>query len=210
LFQIREDTHFYATMVQPGIRHIAFELGKRLVDVNALDTVEEVFHLELDELRDFGEKWPPAGQTGERIRSLVARRKAKRNSLANKPMIDPRFLAVEPHAGEGILLSGTSGSPGIARGPVRVVHDVSEFGRLRPGDVLVAPVTNPAWTPLFHRAVAVVVDTGGSASHAAIVAREYGIPAVMGTMNGTKELMDGQWIEVNGSRGLVLKAEAQE
>jgi pyruvate,water dikinase len=73
--------------------------------------------------------------------------------------------------------------------------------------VLVAPVTNPAWTPLFQRAVAVVVDTGGAASHAAIVAREYGIPAVMGTINGTKELQDGQWVQVDGSRGLVLKAE---
>jgi pyruvate,water dikinase len=73
--------------------------------------------------------------------------------------------------------------------------------------VLVAPVTNPAWTPLFQRAVAVVVDTGGSASHAAIVAREYGIPAVMGTMNGTTELKDGQWVEVDGSHGLVMKAE---
>jgi pyruvate,water dikinase len=87
------------------------------------------------------------------------------------------------------------------------VHDVSEFGKLRAGDVLVAPVTNPAWTPLFQRAIAVVVDTGGAASHAAIVAREYGIPAVMGTMNGTKELEDGQWIQVDGSRGLVLKTE---
>jgi pyruvate,water dikinase len=73
--------------------------------------------------------------------------------------------------------------------------------------VLVAPVTNPAWTPLFQRAAAVVVDTGGTASHAAIVAREYGIPAVMGTMNGTKLLKDDQWIHVDGSRGLVLKTE---
>jgi phosphoenolpyruvate synthase/pyruvate phosphate dikinase len=87
------------------------------------------------------------------------------------------------------------------------VHNISEFGKLRTGDVLVAPVTNPAWTPLFQRAVAVVVDTGGTASHAAIVAREYGIPAVMGTMNGTRDLKDGQWIRVDGSRGLVLKAE---
>jgi pyruvate,water dikinase len=73
--------------------------------------------------------------------------------------------------------------------------------------VLVAPVTNPAWTPLFQRAVAVVVDTGGTASHAAIVAREYGIPAVMGTVNGTQKLNDGQWIQVDGTRALVLEAE---
>jgi len=142
------------------------------------------------------------------IRALVARRKAKRESLANKPMIDPRLLTItsQAEAEMDVLLKGTSGSPGLAQGPARIVHDVSEFGKLRAGDVLVAPVTNPAWTPLFQRAAAVVVDTGGAASHAAIVAREYGVPAVMGTMNGTKELEDGQWIQVDGSRGLVLKA----
>lgn len=210
LFQIREDTHFYATMVQPSIRHITLELGNRLVEVGALDEIAEVFHLRLDELEASGKMWPPRQQTIEQIRSLVSRRKMKRQRLANKPMIDPRLLAVSSQQGDDVLLSGTSGSPGIARGPAKIVHDVSEFGKLRTGDVLVSPVTNPAWTPLFQRAVAVVVDTGGSASHAAIVAREYGIPAVMGTMNGTQKLEDGQWISVDGSRGLVFRAEAHK
>jgi phosphoenolpyruvate synthase/pyruvate phosphate dikinase len=160
----------------------------------------------MNEVEAGGLPWPPSEQTIAQIRSLVARRKAKRESLANKPMVDPRLLTTSSvQTGEDVLLNGTSGSPGIAHGPAKIVHDVSEFGKLQAGDVLVAPVTNPAWTPLFQRAVAVVVDTGSSASHAAIVAREYGIPAVMGTMNGTKELKDGQWIEVDGSRGLVLK-----
>jgi rifampicin phosphotransferase len=209
LFQIREDTHFYATMVQPTIRRVAIELGSRLVQIGALDGVEEIFHLRLDELEGLGEAWPLTEQATTQIRSLVARRKAKRESLTNKPMVDPRLLGItfRDQTGEGVILNGTSGSPGIASGPAKIVHDVSEFGKLRAGDVLVAPVTNPSWTPLFQRAIAVVVDTGGTASHAAIVAREYGIPAVMGTMNGTKELEDGQWITVNGSRGQVLKGE---
>jgi pyruvate,water dikinase len=124
-------------------------------------------------------------------------------------MVDPRLLAATSgaRAAEDVLLSGTSGSPGVASGPVKIILDVSEFGKLRVGDVLVAPVTNPAWTPLFQRAAAVVVDAGGAASHAAIVAREYGIPAVMGTIQGTTKLTDGQWVQVDGSRGLVLKAE---
>lgn len=208
-FQIREDTHFYATLLQPVIRRIALELGRRLVETGALDEIVDVFHLRLDELEAFGEPWPPTEQAVAEIRALVARRKARRASLASKPMVDPRLLMVKSkaHAGEDVLLNGTSGSPGVARGPARIVHDVSEFGKLRAGDVLVAPVTNPAWTPLFQRAAAVVVDTGGSASHAAIVAREYGIPAVMGTVNGTSELEDEQMIQVDGSRGLVLKAE---
>jgi rifampicin phosphotransferase len=209
LFQIREDTHFYATLVQPTIRRVSLELGRRLVQTGALDEVGEVFHLQLGELEAFEKSWPLAEQTVTQIRALVARRKAKRESLADRPIVDPRLLTVtyQAQTGEDVLLNGTSGSPGVARGRVKIVHDVSEFGKLRAGDVLVAPVTNPAWTPLFQRAIAVVVDTGGAASHAAIVAREYGIPAVMGTLNGTKELEDGQWIQVDGSRGLVLKSE---
>ncbi|RPJ27015.1 MAG: phosphoenolpyruvate synthase [Chloroflexi bacterium] len=208
-FQIREDTHFYATLMQPTIRRASLELGRRLLQAGALEEAEEVLHLRLDELESFGRQWPPSEETVAQIREVVAHRKAKRESLANKPMVDPRLLAVasQAQAGEDVLLHGTSGSPGIARGPARVVLDVSEFGKLKAGDVLVAPVTNPAWTPLFQRAAAVVVDAGGAASHAAIVAREYGIPAVMATMNGTKELKDGQWIQVDGARGLVMKAE---
>jgi pyruvate,water dikinase len=196
-------------MVQPVIRHIALELGRRLTEAGALDSEQEVFHLRWEELEALAESWSPSKEIVDGIRSIVARRKAKRESLANKPMIDPRWLRTTSPAQtrEGILLTGTAGSPGVASGPVRIVHDISEFGRLRNGEVLVAPVTNPAWTPLFQRAVAVVVDTGGSASHAAIVAREYGIPAVMGTLNGTKELKDGQWVKVDGSRGLVSKVE---
>ncbi len=208
LFQIREDTHYYATMVQPTIRHAAMELGRRLRETGALDEVEEVFHLQLNELQNLGKSWPPSEHTITHTHSLVAQRKAKRASLANRPMVDPRLLTATLQAQtKDVLLSGTSGSPGMATGPAKIVHDVTEFGKLRAGDVLIAPVTNPAWTPLFQRAVAVVVDTGGSASHAAIVAREYGIPAVMGTMNGTKELEDGQRIRVDGSRGLVFKAD---
>ncbi|HEU0115487.1 MAG TPA: PEP-utilizing enzyme [Thermomicrobiales bacterium] len=73
---------------------------------------------------------------------------------------------------------------------------------------MVAPYTNPAWTPLFQRAAAVVVDTGGAVSHAAIVAREYGIPAVMGTGDATRRLRDGQRARVDGNRGVVLPAGA--
>jgi rifampicin phosphotransferase len=208
-FQIREDTHFYITLPQPTLRRIALELGGRLTQAGALDTVEDVFHLQLQELEGLGKQWPLSSAAITNIQSIVTRRKALRESLADKPLFDPRLLALTARASDeqNVLLKGTSGSPGLARGPARIVRDVSEFGKLQAGDVLVAPVTNPAWTPLFQRAAAVVVDTGGSASHAAIVAREYGVPAVMGTMNGTRILTDGQWIHVDGSRGLVLKIE---
>jgi pyruvate,water dikinase len=105
--------------------------------------------------------------------------------------------------GAAALLTGTAASGGVAEGPVRIIRGPAEFGDLRSGEVLVCPNTNPSWTPLFARAAAVVVDTGGLGSHAAIVAREYGVPAVMGTGRGTSTLTDGQRVRVDGSRGRV-------
>ncbi len=209
LFQIREDTHFYAMMRQPPVRHVALELGRRLEGTRALDMLEDVFHLRLEEFAALGEAWPPDEKRIAELRELVRRRKAKRESLAGVPLVDPRLLrrASDSEDDANVLLHGSSGSPGMASGPARIVHDSSEFGRLQPGDVLVAPMTNPAWTPLFQRAAAVVVDTGGAASHAAIVAREYGIPAVMGTVDGTAQLKDGQQVRVDGTRGIVLRGE---
>jgi pyruvate,water dikinase len=89
-------------------------------------------------------------------------------------------------------------------GAVRVVREPSEFGTLRQGEILVCPATNPSWTPLFQRAAAVVVDSGGLGSHAAIVAREYGIPAIMGTGRGTSVLTNGQQVIVDGGSGRVM------
>jgi phosphohistidine swiveling domain-containing protein len=211
-FQLREDTHFYATLAQPLVRRVALELGNRLEQVGAIQSDTDIFNLRLDELEKLGKSWPPSQETISQIHELVSRRRAKRESLMNKPMVDPRLLAspLQNQLDEDILLRGSPGSPGTASGPARIVRDVSEFGKLQTGEILVAPGTNPAWTPLFQRAAAVVVDMGGAASHAAIVAREYGVPAVMGTFDGTQKLTNGQWIQVDGSRGLVLKASEQK
>lgn len=99
---------------------------------------------------------------------------------------------------------GAAASPGKATGRVRVIASEREFWKLQQGEVLVSRYTNPAWTPLFALAAAVVVDAGGMASHAAIVAREYGIPAVMGAGNATRLLRDGQRVLVDGDRGRVV------
>jgi len=203
LLQIRESTHFYATLPLPVIRRTALELGRRLVSVGVLDTPEDVFHLKLDELERLTGTWPPSSQLVEALRARALQREEKRAALEGTPLVDPRLYRQLKPAGDA-LLRGTPGSPGVAEGPVRIVHNGAEFGKLSPGDVLVAPFTNPAWTPLFHRAVAVVVDTGGAASHAAIVAREYGIPAVMATTDGTQRLVDGQRVRVDGDQGLVF------
>ena len=100
-------------------------------------------------------------------------------------------------------LRGHSASAGTVRGPARVVRSLSEADRVRAGDVLVAVATMPAWTPLFATIAAVVTDVGGITSHCAVVAREYGIPAVVGTTVATSMIRDGQLLEVDGQAGTV-------
>ncbi|MEV0460728.1 PEP-utilizing enzyme [Catellatospora methionotrophica] len=101
------------------------------------------------------------------------------------------------------LVSGVPSSPGQARGPVRLVRTVDDFARMRPGDVLVCRTTDPAWTPLFRLAAAVVTETGGLLSHASIVAREYRIPAVVGATGALSLLGDGTTVIVDGTLGTV-------
>ena len=101
------------------------------------------------------------------------------------------------------VLEGSPGSPGVVRGPARVVRSLSEAAEIQQGEVLVAETTAPPWTPLFATAAAVVTDTGGILSHCAVVAREYGIPAVVGTGRATSLIRDGQLVEVDGDSGTV-------
>jgi pyruvate,water dikinase len=100
-------------------------------------------------------------------------------------------------------ISGFAASPGIVEGTARVVKSVEEIHRLQEGDILVCPVTNPSWAPIFGKIKAAVSDIGGSMSHAAIVAREYGLPAVVGTGSSTQRIRDGQRVRVDGTHGIV-------
>lgn len=103
----------------------------------------------------------------------------------------------------GDVLRGISGSPGVARGVARVVLDPGDPRGLQPNDILVAPNTDPSWTPLFMSASAVVVDVGGQISHAVIVSRELGVPCVVSVTDGTRRIRDGAFIEVNGTDGTI-------
>jgi rifampicin phosphotransferase len=205
----REDTHFYATMVLPVLRRAYAELGRRLVCGGVLADPAEVYHLRLGELgelatraeADDGGALPAA--VAERYRAVVWARAAKRRELQGVPLLDPAVLFAHRRPQPGALVTGTGASRGQAAGRVRLIRGPEEFGLLRSGEIMVCPYTNPSWTPLFRRAAAVVVDYGGLGSHAAIVAREYGIPAVMGTGSGTAVLRDGQPVVVDGNRGTV-------
>ncbi|MBB2745810.1 UNVERIFIED_ORG: pyruvate,water dikinase [Microbispora rosea subsp. rosea] len=205
----REDSHFYFTLPLPVLRRSLLEIGRRLREAGVLDKEEDVFHLRLEELEAIGDLTTAGPERTEALRAAVLRRAAKREELAGVRLIDP--AAIFPaRSEEGALVSGTPAGGGRATGPVKVIRRPADFGRLSRGDVLVCPYTNPSWTPLFQRAAAVVVDTGGIASHAAIVAREYGIPAVMGTGRGTSILDDGQVVTVDGGTGHVFPAPADD
>ena len=108
---------------------------------------------------------------------------------------------IEERNGRKILM-GTPGSPGRARGIARVITGPDDFHRFQPGDVLVAHTTTPVWTPLFNIASAAITEVGGPFSHAAIVAREFGIPLVNGAIDATRVITDGVPITVDGSAGL--------
>ncbi len=192
----REESHYRAFVAFPVVRRLALVLGGRLASRGSLDSDDDVFFLSLEELESRSEV---------AFREIVEGRKAARRSVGALTIVP---IEVATHV-EGRSLAGVPVSGGTATGPVRIIRGEAEFSKLRPGDVLVASYTNPTWTPLFSIAAAAVVDGGGAASHAAIVAREYGLPAVMGTLDGTMRLHDGDVVLVDGSAGRVtLLAEA--
>lgn len=122
--------------------------------------------------------------------------------------IGPHVLAAdhdEPDAAatDATVLSGIAVSAGSYTGPARIIRSESEFGRIRPGDVLVCPVTSPVWSVLFPSIGALVTDVGGMLSHPAIIAREYRLPAVVATGDATSRLADGQVVTVDGTTGMV-------
>jgi phosphoenolpyruvate synthase/pyruvate phosphate dikinase len=105
------------------------------------------------------------------------------------------------------LLHGAPASPGLATGAVRIIRDLADAGCLQPGEILVAPMTTPAWTALFRIAAGVVTDVGNAMSHTSIVAREYGIPSVVGCGDATARLSVGQRVMVDGAAGTITRAD---
>jgi pyruvate,water dikinase len=210
------------------MRRLALEFGRRLAETGVLETAGDVFYLTAEELLDGGAAQPERNKEKSKDTSLHQRVNARKDEMEHfRRVAPPPMLGTMPAfemtdggpllrammksdmagpAGSGDdsgALHGQAGSPGIVRGKARIVHSLAEAGKLQPGDVLVAETTMPPWTPLFGIAAAVVTDTGGVLSHCAVVAREYGIPAVVGTGRATKTFHDGQFLEVDGDAGSV-------
>ena len=201
---LREDTHFELSRVMPAVRRAVEEMGHRLVAAGELDNAEDVWMLTLAEVT----AWTPSAHvTHNSMRSIANRRSRAYTEIAATPLIATTTLYPRRRGTAAALVVGTAGGSGKATGRVRIINGTHEFNNLRAGEVLVCSATNPSWTPLFLRAAAVVVDHGGIASHAAIVAREYGMPAVMGAANATSTLHDGQLVTVDGDTGHITTPE---
>ncbi|MBI2877047.1 MAG: pyruvate, phosphate dikinase [Candidatus Tectomicrobia bacterium] len=185
-------------------RLLALEIGRRLVREGRLEAPEEIFYISRADL----EALLSGTWDGRGIQALVADRQARREALRglNPPdvMLDdtPQPCAAAP-AAHSPLLTGIGVASGQASGRARLIHHPAEGHRLEPGEVLVAPSTDPAWTPLFLRASALVMEVGGYLSHGAIVAREYGIPAVVNIPGVLGAVVDGQLLTVDGDAGKV-------
>ena len=152
------------------------------------------------------------GQLGRRIEAMIGVPQDIEWAVADQKVwiLQTRPITTRPDGAEPVssepgevLLRGTPASPGIARGPVRVITGLDDFDQFRAGDVLVCRTTSPAWTPLLARATAVVTEIGGMLAHAAIVAREFGIPAVLAAPGAMTMLADGQQVVVDGGAGTV-------
>jgi pyruvate,water dikinase len=206
-----EEQIFYMTLGWPVMRRALARIGAELVGRGVISNPEQVYFLRRDEAVAAlaGSATPLAVEaearrrTWERQRKLVPPLVVGTLSPMMAGFVKSYGEAKRTPRGDRKGLPGVPASPGRATGPARIVRALAEFERLQPGDVLVAPATTPAWTPLFAWAAAVVTDTGGVASHSSQVAREYGIPAVVGTGDATSRLSDGQMVTVDGGTGLV-------
>jgi pyruvate,water dikinase len=208
---LREEQISYLTLGWPVMRRALQRIGTRLVEAGVINKPDQVYFLRREELLSAleGDQSLLAGEA-ERRRAIWDRQRKLVAPLVIGTM-SPLFArlvasferAVRIPGGTDAGLTGVPASPGRARGPARIIRNLADVDRLQPRDVVVAPATTPAWTPLFSRAVAVVTDTGGVGSHSSQVAREYGIPAVVGTGDATGRLRDGEQVTVDGGRGVV-------
>lgn len=195
-------------LVQSLVRTFAIRVGARLVDAGVVDDAEDVLYLTRAEVGDLLRE--PIG----RQETIVARRTTHERQ---KAMIPPRHVGrppeepSEPDRFDGArfiptddgTLRGTGASGGTYRGTARIVLGPADFGKVGLGDVIVAPSSNPSWLPLFSIAGGLLTNTGGVACHAAVVAREFGLPAVVGLGDATTRIPDGATVELEGTTGYV-------
>ena len=212
------DHHFYIDQgTNARLRLLLVAIGRRLVEEGVLYDPEDTVFLVYNELRRL-----LADPRAFDARSVVSKRRDEREAAysirprewvgtATKVALDfpynglwgfPEKFYREPPSATGEI-RGLAASPGVVEGPARYVRSLEEFDQVRQGEILVCQMTNPAWVVLFTKIVGLVTDAGGTTSHPAVVSREFGIPAVVGTSNATERIRTGDRVRVNGSSGVV-------
>jgi phosphohistidine swiveling domain-containing protein len=212
------DHHFYIDQgANAHVRLVLLAIGRKLVEAGRLDLPDDVMFLRYNELRML-----IGDASAVDARRIVAERRAERE--ASKQLAPPNWIGTAtpsqlafpylvnwgyperfhqgPPKAEG-MVTGIAASPGQVEGIARVVMTVDEFDDVADGDILVCQMTNPAWVVLFTKIAGLVTDTGGTTSHPAVLSREFGIPAVVGTSVATRRIRTGDRIRVDGSAGMV-------
>jgi pyruvate,water dikinase len=200
----RDTMHFELTRLFPAFRRMLRELGTRWTERGLIGSWEDVFYLMWDDLNRVAATSCSAHDVVRENRAVyeTSKRRPWPIMILEGEEIYPERAEPDP---EG-RLEGVAGSPGLVTGVARVIRGPEEFDRLQNGDIMVAPLTTPVWTPLFAIAGGVVTEVGGALSHGAIVAREYGIPAVMGIPNVTEWVQEEQMLTVDGNSGFVYES----
>jgi phosphohistidine swiveling domain-containing protein len=212
------DHHFYIDQgANAHVRQVLLAIGEKLVDQGVLDAKDDVILFRYNQLREFiGD---PSSMDGRAIVAAAKAKRAEAEKYQPKDWVgtctatqlafpylnlwgfpDKFYRSIENVPGQ---IRGIAGSPGVVEGVARVVSSEAEFDSLQTGEILVCQMTNPAWQVLYGKIIAVVTDAGGTVSHPAVLAREYGIPAVVGTSVATYQIKTGDRIRVDGGTGLV-------
>jgi pyruvate,water dikinase len=211
LMGLRESPKFFMVRLMGIIRNELLASGDEFVNAGIIEKPEDLFFLHFHELQGL------ANQDLHDWKSLIAERRVIYERENRRKQI-PRVLASDGRAfyqGIGALadtdtvISGSPVSPGVAEGIVHIIFD-PRGARLAPGEILVCPGTDPAWTPLFMAASGLITEVGGMMTHGSVVAREYGIPAVVGVHQATTRLKDGQRIRIDGTAGKIIVLEDQK
>lgn len=216
------DHHFYIDQgANAHVRVVLMAIGRKLVEAGRLDQADDVMFLRYNELRAL-----IGDASAIEARAIVAERRAERDAQFKlRPRdwvgtVTPSQLAFpylvnwgyperfhRQQSADVTRIDGIAGSPGTIEGVARVVRTVDEFDQVQDGDILVCQMTNPAWVVLFTKIAGLVTDTGGTTSHPAVLSREFGIPAVIGTSVATERIRTGDRVRVDGTAGTVTVLE---
>ncbi len=217
----REDALADVGLGWPVLRRMLREIGRRMAAAGEIDAPDDLFWLTREELEAAARSLDAGQPTGDHRTAVAARRETWRSERAATPPVAlpikggsrlfgmdfSRWMPARSNQTSGNTIKGFGASPGRVTAPACVIHGPEEFDRMQPNDILVAKITTPAWTPLFAMASGIVTDVGGALSHSSIVAREYGVPAVLGTGVATQRIQSGQSITVDGNAGVVILGE---